>query len=178
MTQSRHFKVPSHVKISIHIICNQIFLVSSTPLGNRYIKVPNSTTVSKSEHRVLFQSKELAELPFIKFIDSVRVWLRLSERPFKKKIFLKGLGYKANLLENKNGLNLKIGLSHLVKISIPSDKISLKINKKMITIRGCSATDVGNFAERIRKLRVPDSYKGKGIWYKNENRILKILKKK
>lgn len=177
MTQSRHFKIPSYVKISIHIICNQIFLVSSTHLGNRYIKVPNHVTVSKSEHKVLFQST-LLRSAFITFIESMRVWLRLSERPFKKKIFLKGLGYKANLLENKDGLNLKIGLSHLVKICIPSDKISLKINKKMITIKGCSATDVGNFAERIRKLRVPDSYKGKGIWYKNENRILKVLKKK
>jgi ribosomal protein L6P/L9E len=36
---------------------------------------------------------------------------------------------------------------------------------------------VGNFANKIKSYRLPDSYKGKGIWYKNEVKILKEVKK-
>lgn len=177
MVQTKGLKLLISAEISIHTISNQIFLVSPTFLNRRYLHVPNFIAVSKIENKLFFKTSK-GKVSFIKFINSVCNWLRMSEKPFKKKIFLKGLGYKADLLEDKKVLNLKIGLSHLINVSIPSNKVSLKINKKMITIKGCSATEVGNFAEKIRRLRVPDSYKGKGIWYKNENRILKVLKKK
>jgi large subunit ribosomal protein L6 len=109
------------------------------------------------------------------FIKKFTLWF--SERLIRKKLLLKGLGYRA-ILNDEKFLDLKIGFSHSVKILIAPDKIRLKINKKTITIKGFIAADVGNFAERIRRLKLPDSYKGKGIWYKNENKILKLLKKK
>ena len=178
MIQSNILKIPTCVKVFISIMRNQTFLVSSSLLSNRFIHVPSFITISKTEDKLLFKSKKLKEEVLLKFVSTVRVWMRLSERPSRKKFFLKGLGYKAHLSEDKKYLFLKIGLSHLVKIFTPLDKIRLKINKKMITAKGSSSTEVGNFVERIRRLRIPDSYKGKGIWYKNENRVLKVLKKK
>jgi len=50
-------------------------------------------------------------------------------------------------------------------------------NKDVLTIEGNNATTVGNFANSVRNLKYPDSYKGKGIWYKNEFRTLKPVKK-
>lgn len=178
MTKNYSLKVPNNVKISIHIIYNKVFIVSSTYFDKRYICVPHFITSSKNGNKLIFKSKLPEETTLTKFINQMTYWLRLLERPSRKKIFLKGLGYKANLSENKEVLNLKIGLSHPTNVFILSNRIHLKINKNIIAIKGNSPTEVGDFAERIRKLRFPDSYKGKGIWYKNEIRILKVLKKK
>lgn len=178
MVQNHIFKVTGNLKISIHVICSQAFIVSSTLFDKRYIRVPNGITSSKTEDELIFKTRCQKGIAFTKFIYQATRWLRLAERPFRKKIFLKGLGYKANLSENKEILSLKIGVSHSTTVFIPSNKINLKINKKTITIKGSFPTEVGNFAEQIRRLRIPDPYKGKGIWYKNEVRVLKVLKKK
>lgn len=178
MIQNHTLKVSNNIKISVHIICNQTFIVSASLFEKRYIRVPNFIASSKVENKLIFKSRWPEEIAFTRFIDQVACWLRLLERPFRKKIFLKGLGFKADLSENKEILNLKIGVSHPIKVFIPSNKILLKINKKIISIKGSSPAEVGDFAERIRRLRFPDSYKGKGIWYKNEIRVLKVLKKK
>jgi large subunit ribosomal protein L6 len=132
--------------------------------------------ILKDQNKLFMKSKEPKGLLFKKFLYTLRIWL--SERPTKKKILLKGLGFKAIMLENNKILGLKIGLSHFVRVPLLSDKMSLKINIKTITVKGFISTDIGNFAERIRRLKLPDSYKGKGFWYKNENRTLKLLKKK
>ena len=47
----------------------------------------------------------------------------------------------------------------------------------MLVIEGKSKSKVGNFANKIKKFRLPDIYKGKGIWYKNEVKIFKEIKK-
>ena len=44
-------------------------------------------------------------------------------------------------------------------------------------VEGVDVALVGNFADFIKKKRIPDLYKGKGIFYKNENIKLKIIKK-
>jgi hypothetical protein len=176
MIQSSFFRISNTLLFSIHIIKNQTFLVSSSFLNKRYLLVPKCITVLKERNKLFVKPKGMKGPSFTKFINILHIWF--SERPVKKKILLKGLGFKAILLENNKILDLKIGLSHSVKVPIISDKMSLKINKKTITIKGSISTDIGNFAERIRRLRLPDSYKGKGIWYKNEIRTLKLLKKK
>jgi large subunit ribosomal protein L6 len=111
-------------------------------------------------------------------VVSFRTWIKNISRPFSKKLFLKGLGYKTTLSENRTIINLKLGYSHIIPLNIPSDKIQLKQRKNLITLKGCDPSQVGNFAGKIRHLKVPDAYKGKGCWYKNETKILKQLKKK
>jgi hypothetical protein len=176
MVQSNFLNISSSVLFSIYIINNQTFLISSSFLDKRYLCVPKHIMVLKDKNKLFIESKKPKGLFFTKFIDTLHIWLL--ERPIKKKILLKGLGFKAILSENNKILELKIGLSHSVKVPILSDKIRLKVNKKTITMRGFISTNIGNFSERIRRLKSPDSYKGKGLWYKNENRTLKLLKKK
>jgi len=47
----------------------------------------------------------------------------------------------------------------------------------VLTVEGFESYKVGNFLEKVRKLKKFDSYKGKGFWYKNEARTLKEIKK-
>ena len=73
-------------------------------------------------------------------------------------------------------LQLKLGYSNIITINVPAS-IQIFKNKDVLTIEGNNATTVGNFANSVRNLKYPDSYKGKGIWYKNEFLTLKPVKK-
>jgi len=84
---------------------------------------------------------------------------------FEKKLELQGVGYKAKL-EGEN-LMLQVGFSHPVEIKKPKD-IDFKVEKNIITISGIDKTKVGQMAAKIKKVKPPDRYKGKGIRYLGE----------
>ena len=82
-----------------------------------------------------------------------------------KTLELVGAGYKAEL--SGNTLTLMVGYSHPVKIEAP-EGISFKIEKTDITVEGIDKEVVGQTAAKIRAVRPPEPYKGKGIKYKDE----------
>lgn len=83
-----------------------------------------------------------------------------------------GVGYKADLT-GKNAITLTLGYSKPIEFSLP-EGISAEVQERgtRLIIRGIDKEEVGETAARIRKLRKPDSYKGKGIRYLGE--ILKL----
>ncbi len=82
---------------------------------------------------------------------------------FERKLEINGVGYNAALEGSKIVLN--IGLAHSVSLEVPST-VQLEVpNQTTIIIRGCDKQQVGEMAARIRKLRPPEPYKGKGIKY-------------
>lgn len=89
-------------------------------------------------------------------------------------LVLHGVGYKADIVDNK--LLLKLGFSHMHFISIPNT-LDIKCIKNEIHIRSCHLVFLNSFASSLRKLRFPDSYKGCGVLYKNELIKLKEGKK-
>jgi large subunit ribosomal protein L6 len=97
------------------------------------------------------------------------------KKPVIKCLLFKGLGLKINALTDKF-IDLKLGYSHNVKINIPKN-IKVTRIKNFLLIEGINAALVGNFADFIKKKRLPDLYKGKGIFYKNETIKLKLIKK-
>lgn len=84
---------------------------------------------------------------------------------FEKKLELVGVGYKASAAVDKLVLNL--GFSHPVELAIPKG-MEVKVEKNIITIRGWSKQEVGEFAAHVRSQRKPEPYKGKGIKYSDE----------
>ncbi|ADM89810.1 putative 50S ribosomal subunit protein L6 [Candidatus Zinderia insecticola CARI] len=94
---------------------------------------------------------------------------------FKKKLIIYGIGYKINI--NKNIAELYLGYSHIIYYNIPKN-INLLINNNKITIKGIDKYKIGEVADKLRKYKLPEVYKGKGIRYFNENIILKEKKKK
>jgi len=87
------------------------------------------------------------------------------EEGFEKKLEIKGLGYKAILEEND--LILSVGFSHQIKIKAPSS-IKFSVEKNIIIVSGIDKELVGQVAAKIRKIRPPEPYKGKGIRYLGE----------
>jgi large subunit ribosomal protein L6 len=86
-------------------------------------------------------------------------------KEFEKKLEINGLGYKAEVSGDK--LILNVGFSHQVNFNIPKN-INIKIEKNIITISGIDKQLVGETAAKIRKIKKPEPYKGKGIKYLDE----------
>lgn len=86
---------------------------------------------------------------------------------FTKELVIEGVGYRADL-QDKN-LVLSLGFSHPV-VMTPPDGISFEVARgnRNITIQGIDKELVGEVAARIRRLRPPEPYKGKGIAYAGE----------
>ena len=85
--------------------------------------------------------------------------------PFSKKLIIEGIGFKAEVTGGNLVLNL--GFSHPVYVSIPKE-LKVTTEKGTITITGADKELVGEFASRIRALKEPEPYKGKGIRYSDE----------
>ena len=84
---------------------------------------------------------------------------------FSKKLEMSGVGYRAQTSGNE--LILSVGFSHPVKISAPSG-IKFLVNENIVTVSGIDKGLVGDTAAKIRAIRPPEPYKGKGIKYLGE----------
>ncbi len=85
---------------------------------------------------------------------------------FTKTLQIEGVGYKAELKGKK--LFMTLGYSHPILI-IPPDGIEFVVpNANTINILGIDKQLVGLIAAKIRKLRPPEPYKGKGVRYEGE----------
>jgi large subunit ribosomal protein L6 len=85
---------------------------------------------------------------------------------FEKKLELVGVGYRAK--PAANGVTLSVGFSHPVEFPAPEGITIEVVDNQNITIRGFDKELVGLTAARIRKVRKPEPYKGKGIKYEGE----------
>ena len=93
---------------------------------------------------------------------------------FEKVLEIVGVGYRAEKAGDK--LVIRIGFSHLVEISpIPGVTLSVEGGNR-IKVTGIDKEVVGEMAARIRAIRPPDAYKGKGIRYAGEPVRLKAGK--
>ncbi|HTH31320.1 MAG TPA: 50S ribosomal protein L6 [Lacibacter sp.] len=89
---------------------------------------------------------------------------------FEKKLELVGVGYKA--ANQGNLLDLALGYSHNIVIEVPSElKVATAQEKGQnptITLTGIDKQLLGAVAAKIRSLRKPEPYKGKGVKYVGE----------
>jgi len=82
-----------------------------------------------------------------------------------KTLEMVGTGFRAEVSDKF--LILNVGYSHPVKIEAP-EGVTFKVEKSEITVEGIDKELVGLIADRIRRVRPPEPYKGKGIKYKDE----------
>lgn len=85
---------------------------------------------------------------------------------YTKRLEIQGVGYRAQLQGTK--LVLSMGFSHPVEMDPPSGIQFGVENNTNVTITGIDKELVGNTAARIRAVRPPEPYKGKGIRYAGE----------
>lgn len=164
--------INSNVNISFITFGNEKFLHVKD--YNKYFHVPYGINcVLEREQLILKSSKHDLEFNFV--FNSIFSFFRSIVNPSKKTLKLKGLGFRINL--DNNLLEFKLGFSHTKVIKVPTS-LNTTIRKNVISVEGVDAVLVGNFISKIKSLKHPDAYKGKGFWYKYEKESFKTIKKK
>src|SRR5919106_6496466 len=94
---------------------------------------------------------------------------------YEKRLAIQGVGYRAHL--QGKALELSVGYSHPVAMQAP-DGIEFEVPQQTeVIIRGIDKQLVGETAARVRRIRPPEPYKGKGIRYAGEHVRRKVGKR-
>jgi hypothetical protein len=131
----------------------------------------NSFQIHVDNKKVKLKKKLKKKLGF--FSNFLKGSLNLKKKLIVRRIFLIGTGFKVFKSKQKKyeDLIFKIGLSHLVKISIPTD-ISFKIIKfNEIKFYSLNKELLGSFLNFASSMRFPDSYKGRGLLISNQPKV-------
>jgi large subunit ribosomal protein L6 len=117
------------------------------------------TVTRRDESRAARQRHGLSRTLVANMVDGV-------SQGFSKRLEIQGVGYRA-AVQGKN-LNLSMGYSHPVNIE-PPDGITFAVEGTTnVIISGIDKEIVGNTAAKVRAVRPPEPYKGKGIRYAGE----------
>jgi len=96
------------------------------------------------------------------------------EKGFEKKLLVEGVGFRAKA--SGSTLTLNVGYSNPVEFTLP-EGVSVDVDKNnTITLSGIDKELIGMTAARIRQIRKPEPYKGKGIRYEDEHIVRKVGK--
>ncbi len=163
-----YITIPKEVQISWGID----FIKVTGPLGT-IIKKKGSLDLILKDSILYLITEEKVSFFYWSLIRSLILGVF---KGYKFKLKLVGVGYKARIANNN--LYLKVGYSHEAIYEIPED-ISIvcsKVKGVLLLIKGKEEHRVRQAAMEIRRLRKPDSYKGKGIH--KEGEVLKLKKGK
>jgi len=183
--EKKELKIPVDLKTFIVYLRGHKYLVFEYKVGWKFIFIPHFLVLEKEE-RILYLTlidNLDKKNEFDKLINTIETQIYILNKKYRKKLSLKGLGFRMRVIENtdqlkENILELKVGYSHLKLLRFPLD-IKVKIVKKTrIIIESANKVKLGNFAKEVWSTRKPDSYKGKGFWFKYEKMKLKGIKKK
>ncbi|MGR3275589.1 50S ribosomal protein L6 [Acaryochloris sp. 'Moss Beach'] len=117
------------------------------------------TVTRRNESRVARQRHGLSRTLIANMVEGV-------SKGFEKKLQIQGVGYRAQV-QGRN-LILNVGYSNPVTIE-PPEGIQVAVDSNTnVTVSGINKEVVGNTAARIRAVRPPEPYKGKGIRYADE----------
>lgn len=82
---------------------------------------------------------------------------------------LHGVGYRAEADEERGKLVLRLGFSHTIELPLEKDGVFFNVvNTQRLQVAGVNRADVHQMASKVRALRPPEPYKGKGVRYMNE----------
>jgi len=150
------------------------YLVSE---GNgNFVKVPWYITVMYADGK-LHLASDLNFKAARVAMRSIEFFCSKADFPYARKLVFRGLGLKFGLINDLRTLELKLGFSHLIRLNIPREKIQVKAFKTSIVVLCSNLVSLKNFMYKIKRLRAPNIYKGKGIWYKNEKKVKSNKKK-
>ncbi len=163
-------------------------------IGNRIITIPEGVTVENNNNVITVKGpKGTLEQPML---DNITMKIEGNElslerenenakakhgtmnalinnmikgvtKGYERGLEIVGVGYRFAVSGNK--ITISAGYSHPVVIEVPEGLIVESVSNTEITIKGIDKVLVGEFAAKVRKVRQPEPYKGKGIRYKDEH---------
>lgn len=166
---SRKGKVPVSIPSGVQVKMEGAVLNVKGPKGTLTQEIPQELAIEIKSDVINVDLKEDASDKanlhglFRTLIDNLVLGV---SKGFEKRLEMIGVGYRANVQGPL--LDLQLGFSHPVKLSIPQG-IEVKVDKNtLITLTGSDKQVVGQFAADIRSMKPPEPYQGKGIRYQGE----------
>jgi large subunit ribosomal protein L6 len=161
----RPINIPAKVQVSIE---GQHVAVKG-PKGELFRVLPSEVSIEQEGETILVKRRDesraarqrhgLSRTLVANMVDGV-------SQGFQRRLEIQGVGYRA-AVQGRN-LILNVGYSHPVQIE-PPDGIQMAVeNNTNVVVSGIDKEIVGNIAARIRAVRPPEVYKGKGIRYAGE----------
>jgi large subunit ribosomal protein L6 len=161
----RPINIPAKVQVSIE---GQHVAVKG-PKGELSRVLPSEVSIEQEGETILVKRRDesraarqrhgLSRTLVANMVDGV-------SQGFQRRLEIQGVGYRA-AVQGRN-LILNVGYSHPVQIE-PPDGIQMAVeNNTNVVVSGIDKEIVGNIAARIRAVRPPEVYKGKGIRYAGE----------
>ncbi len=166
-------KKPIAIKEGVTVSQEDGRILIRGPLGeNRLTLPPGLETEIKDS---LIYLKRLSESKKVKSVHGTMARLLANaiegvKNGFSKTLEIVGMGYRAQM--EGETLTLYLGFSHPVKFT-PPEGIKIEVQENKVKVSGIDKEMVGRIADRIRKIKKPDVYKGKGIIYQGEKLKLK-----
>lgn len=174
---SKLAKKPVTILEGVNIAFENDTIKINGPKGNLSFRIPQGVDVKSLEGRLMVSLKDKTNEGLKPSLGLTRAMISNMvtgvSKGFEKKLELSGVGYRAQAAGRD--LTISVGFSHPVKIKADEGLI-FTVDENIITIAGSNKDMVGNMAARIRAIRPPEPYKGKGIKYKDERIRRKVGK--
>lgn len=165
---SRLSKKPIVIPEKTDVTITGSFVVVKGPLGELSRQFPLVVAIKKegSEITVVVTNPHRDYKPLDgTVVAHIKNMISGVNKPFEKKLMIEGVGYKADA--KGTDLHLALGFSHPIVLAIPTD-LKVVTEKGSMTISGINKESVGAFSAKVRALKKPEPYKGKGIRYSDE----------
>jgi len=166
---SRIGKQPIQIPSGVTMKIAERLVTVSGPKGEVSVKLPPKTTLTQQAHELtvsVAREQDSRQAAFWGLARSlVANAVQGVSEGFARKLEVNGVGYKVQLKDKT--LVLNVGYSHPVTYTAP-DSIDFLVQGNAITVSGIDKQLVGEVAARIRRIRKPEPYKGKGIKYADE----------
>jgi large subunit ribosomal protein L6 len=162
-------KKPVEVKSGVNVSITGQTVAVSGPKGQLSFVIPAGIKAEVKEGQILVTQAKKNDVETNALFGLTRAMLNnlvkgVSEG-FEKKLELSGVGYRAQ--GTGNTLTLSVGFSHPVVIKADQG-IIFTVVENIITISGSDKVMIGDIAAKVRAIRPPEPYKGKGIKYVGE----------
>jgi len=165
--------VPLSDKVEFSINADNVITVKGEK-GTNSLKIHPEIAVEKNDNEVVVKRK--SETKDVRSLHGLyrslinNMVIGVSEG-YMKQLEIIGVGFRAAI--NGDVLELNLGYSHPIYF-VPPDGINIEVDTKsrknpIIKISGTNKEVVGQVAAKIRSLRKPEPYKGKGVRYLDEN---------
>jgi len=166
---SRIGKKPIIIPSGVEVTIKDRDVTIKGPKGEISQEIPFEISVKRDGDRVIVSPKKMVkQTPALWGLIRMLLhnYVKGVSEGFEKKLEIKGIGYRA-FVEGEKKLRLEVGFSHPVVLRIPDD-LNVSIEKNIIKVSGIDKQRVGEFAAKLREIRKPEPYKGKGIRYVGE----------
>jgi large subunit ribosomal protein L6 len=173
---SKIAKIPVEIKEGVTVNLENGEVKVTGTKGNLTFSIPQGVGVKIEDGKVLITQTENTDKA--KALSGlVRAYIanmvKGTSDGFSRKLELTGVGYRAQA--NGSSITLNVGYSHPVIISA-DPTITFSVEENVITVSGPDKGLVGDVASKIRAVRPPEPYKGKGIKYQGEHIRRKVGK--